>query len=37
MGDAPPSRNSELVEVFRNGELLKDWTFAEVRARSELA
>jgi len=37
MGDAPPSRNSELVEVFRNGELLKDWNFAEVRARSELA
>jgi nicotinamide phosphoribosyltransferase len=37
MGAAPPSRNSELVEVFRNGELLKDWTFAEVRARSELA
>ena len=37
MGDTPPSRNSELVEVFRNGELLKDWTFAEVRARSELA
>jgi nicotinamide phosphoribosyltransferase len=37
MGDAPASRNSELVEVFRNGELLKDWTLAEIRARSELA
>jgi len=37
MGDTPPSRNSELVEVFRNGELLKDWTLEEVRARSERA
>jgi nicotinamide phosphoribosyltransferase len=37
MGDASPPRNSELVEVFRNGELIKDWTLEEVRARSELA
>ena len=36
MGDAAPSPSSELVEVFRNGELLKDWTLQEVRARSEL-
>jgi nicotinamide phosphoribosyltransferase len=28
---------SELVEVFRNGELLKEWTLSEVRSRSELA
>jgi nicotinamide phosphoribosyltransferase len=36
MGDAAPSNNSELVEVFRNGKLIRDWTFEEVRARSEL-
>lgn len=33
--ETPSPRPSELVEVFRNGELLKEWTFAEVRARSE--
>jgi hypothetical protein len=27
---------SELVEVFRNGVLTKEWTLAEVRARSTL-
>ncbi|MFZ5830074.1 MAG: nicotinate phosphoribosyltransferase [Planctomycetota bacterium] len=27
--------DDELVEVFRDGELLRDWTFAEVRARAE--
>jgi nicotinamide phosphoribosyltransferase len=26
----------ELVEVFRNGEILKDWTFEEVRERAKL-
>jgi nicotinamide phosphoribosyltransferase len=30
------SQPSELVEVFRNGELVKEWTLEEVRARSEL-
>jgi nicotinamide phosphoribosyltransferase len=37
MGEAPSSQPSELVEVFRNGELIRDWTFDEVRGRSELA
>lgn len=37
MGQAPSSQPSELVEVFRNGELIRDWTLDEVRARSELA
>jgi len=32
-----PLARSELVEVFRNGELVKEWTLAEVRARSEKA
>jgi nicotinamide phosphoribosyltransferase len=32
---APSPQPSELVEVFRNGTVLKEWTFAEVRARSE--
>ena len=31
----PASQPSELVEVFRNGQLTKEWTLAEVRARSE--
>jgi nicotinamide phosphoribosyltransferase len=35
MGPAGAARNSELVEVFRDGRLLKDWTFNEVRMRSE--
>jgi nicotinamide phosphoribosyltransferase len=26
---------SELVEVFKDGRLVKEWSFAEVRARSE--
>ena len=26
----------ELVEVFRNGVILKDWTFEEVRERAKL-
>jgi nicotinamide phosphoribosyltransferase len=30
------SQPSELVEVFRNGELTKEWTLEEVRARSTL-
>jgi nicotinamide phosphoribosyltransferase len=30
------SQPSELVEVFRNGELVKEWTLEEVRARSEI-
>jgi len=34
MGDAPSLQPSELVDVFRNGELIKEWTFEEVRARS---
>jgi nicotinamide phosphoribosyltransferase len=37
MSQTPSSQPSELVEVFRNGELIQDWTFDEVRARSELA
>lgn len=35
LGDAAPSARSELVEVYRNGKLLKDYTLTEVRARSE--
>jgi nicotinamide phosphoribosyltransferase len=31
----PASQPSELVEVFRNGQLTREWTLAEVRARSE--
>jgi nicotinamide phosphoribosyltransferase len=37
LGETPPLQPSELVEVFRNGDMLEDWTFDEVRARSELA
>jgi nicotinamide phosphoribosyltransferase len=37
MGDMLSPQPSELVDVFRNGELLKEWTFEAVRARSELA
>ena len=33
--ETPASQPSELVEVFRDGEITKEWTFAEVRARSE--
>jgi len=32
-----PSPDSQLVEVFRDGEIVKEWTLAEVRARSEMA
>lgn len=31
------SVKDELVEVFRNGEILKEWTFEEVRERAKLA
>ncbi len=31
------SQPSELLEVFRDGELLREWTLNEVRACSELA
>jgi nicotinamide phosphoribosyltransferase len=37
MGETRSAQPSELVEVFRNGVLVKEWTFEEVRARSELA
>jgi nicotinamide phosphoribosyltransferase len=30
------SVTDELVEVFRNGEILKEWTFEEVRERAKL-
>jgi nicotinamide phosphoribosyltransferase len=33
----PASQPSELVEVFRNGQLVKEWTLGEVRKRSEAA
>ena len=26
----------ELVEIFRNGEILKDWTFEEIRERAKI-
>lgn len=35
LGAARPAANSELVEVFRDGRVLKEWTLADVRARSE--
>lgn len=35
LGDGDLSARSELVDVYRNGKLSKDYTFAEVRARSE--
>lgn len=35
IGDAAASARSELVDVFRNGRVLKEWSFAEVRERSE--
>lgn len=37
LGDRAPAQASELVEVYRDGELLRDWTLREVRERSELA
>jgi nicotinamide phosphoribosyltransferase len=37
LGDRPAERPSELVEVFRDGEITTEWTFAEVRARSAAA
>lgn len=30
------SVKDELVEVFRNGEILKDWTFEEIRERAKI-
>ena len=35
LGERPGDRPSELVEVFKDGEITREWTFAEVRARSE--
>jgi nicotinamide phosphoribosyltransferase len=35
MADTRSAQPSELVEVFRNGRITRQWTFAEVRARSE--
>jgi nicotinamide phosphoribosyltransferase len=35
IGHTPSTQPSELVEVFSNGQLVKEWSFAEVRARSE--
>lgn len=35
LGERPPDRPSELIEVFKDGEITREWTFAEVRARSE--
>jgi nicotinamide phosphoribosyltransferase len=35
LGPTPSAQPSELVEVFSNGRLMKEWSFAEVRARSE--
>ena len=37
MDTGSSSQPSELVEVFRNGEVVREWTLQEVRARSELA
>jgi hypothetical protein len=31
---AAPEAADELVEVFRDGEIRRAWTFAEVRARA---
>jgi nicotinamide phosphoribosyltransferase len=36
MGPTPAAQPSELVEVFSNGHLVKEWSLAEVRARSEI-
>ena len=35
IGAARASQPSELVEVFKDGRLVKEWSLAEVRARSE--
>jgi nicotinamide phosphoribosyltransferase len=35
IGDAGPVADSQLVEVFRDGRLMKEWTLSEVRERSE--
>lgn len=35
IGAARSHQSSELVEVFSNGELTRQWTFDEVRSRSE--
>ena len=36
LGESGTSTRSALVDVFRNGHLLKDWSFGEVRERSEM-
>jgi nicotinamide phosphoribosyltransferase len=35
LGERPRDRPSELIEVFKDGEITREWTFAEVRSRSE--
>jgi nicotinamide phosphoribosyltransferase len=35
IGSAGSAPNSELIEVFRNGRMLKEWTLGEVRERSD--
>jgi nicotinamide phosphoribosyltransferase len=35
IGDAPAHARSELVEVFRDGKLMNEWSFDEIRSRSE--
>ena len=37
IGDSATPVRSELVDVFRNGRLTKEWSFSEVRERSEMA
>jgi nicotinamide phosphoribosyltransferase len=37
LAGAGASAESQLVEVFRDGEIVREWTLAEVRARSEMA
>jgi nicotinamide phosphoribosyltransferase len=35
--DVPKGSHDAMVTVWENGELIKDWTFAEVRARADAA
>jgi nicotinamide phosphoribosyltransferase len=35
LGNRSPASSSELVDVYRDGELLVDWSLADVRTRSE--
>lgn len=37
LGSARASQPSELVEVFSNGRVTKEWSLTEVRARSEMS